>query len=137
MCEYCGRDYEGVLKPLPLKKVSGEGVLKSYIRRNTDIYEIVFKLENGEYTLKIDNCPMCEETLEFDKVYYIKTEEGYICENMSKKTGKLKVNADKNYAFPCPFKSLAEFTAAENNGEIIEEELFTDEFNELFSRFSD
>lgn len=106
MCKFCGRDYESIPFTLPLKNVSGEGVLKSYIRRNFDMYEIAFELENGEYTLEISNCPICGSSLTLDKVYYVKTENGYICEDMSEKTGRLQTNPDKDYAFPCSFKSL-------------------------------
>lgn len=135
MCEYCGRDYEGIPVSLPLKNISGESVLKAYIKRTVEAYEITFELENGEYTLEISNCPMCQSTLALDKVYYVKTKEGYICEDMSKKTGILQTNTDKNYAFPESFKSLAECVAVDNNGEVIEEELFIDEINRLLSKF--
>lgn len=78
---------------------------------------------------------MCQDTLVLEKVYYVKTKNGYICEDMSKKTGKLQTNVNKKYAFPCLFKSMAESVADVNKGEVIEEELFEDEISQLFSRF--
>lgn len=135
MCEYCGRDYTGEVSALPLRKVSGEGILKATIRKNEATYEIAFESENGEYALEIRDCPMCQLTLSLDKVYYVKTKDGYICEDMSKKIGKLKTHTDKQYAYPSCFKSLAECVAVENDGEVIEEELFVDESNRLLSKF--
>lgn len=128
MCEYCGRNYKGVLSSLPLKNISSEIILNSYIRRNNDTYEIAFKYDNEENTLEISNCPMCGITLVLNKVYYVQTKEGYICEDMSKNTGKLQTNSDKNYAFPCCFESLAKCVVNENEDVVVEESLFADEY---------
>lgn len=78
---------------------------------------------------------MCGITLVLNKVYYVQTKEGYICEDMSKKTGKLQINSDKNYAFPCCLEYIAKCAASENEGVVVEEDLFADEYNILFNKF--
>lgn len=135
MCEYCGRDYEGKPVQLPLNKVSGEGILKSYIRKNDMVYEIVFELEDGEYSLEIDKCLMCDMPLALDTIYYVKTKDGYICEDIYNTIGKFKIHENKKYAYPYCFKSMAESVAEKNDGEVVSETMFVDEANTIYDKF--